>query len=277
MDSNEQKYILITTSAIEVGCDLNSEILISQICPPENLIQRVGRCNRNGKVKDTRVIIIGNSIPEYINTLDESGWHKYQHTLKQLNTFETDKILNCIYRQQHIDDYRAVELFSMLHDYVYDADLTCEPTHKKGLIPTRSWTPSATLVYDDGTYGEDLNKMPKITIGINRLIINKEKNNVYSGVNVYERYYDLNTYQWKTKDLSWGLAYQKDIVVKIEKHRDGASHYEEGKEYSYDPELGFVDLPGVFKAINSSETENRLLYQTGNYKAMIHYVKPLTD
>ena len=276
-DSKNKKYILITTSAIEVGCDLNSEILISQICSPENLIQRVGRCNRNGKVKDAKVILIGNSIPEYTNTLDESGWDKYQQTLKQLTTFETDKILDCIYRQQHIDDYRAVELFSMLHEYVYDADLTCEPTHKKGLIPTRSWTPSITLVYDDGTYGEDLNKMPKITVGIDRLIIKKDKSNIYFNVNAYERYYDLKKYKWEFPNLFWGLAYQKDILIKIGKDRDGASHYEEGKEYSYNPELGFVDLPGVFKAINSSETENRLLYQAGDYKAIIHYVKPLTD
>ena len=276
-DSNSQKYILITTSAIEVGCDLNSEILISQICPPENLIQRVGRCNRNGKVKDAKVILVGDSIPEYINTLDESGWNKYQQTLKQLTTFETNKILDCIYREQHIDDYRAVELFSMLHDYVYDADLTCEPAHRKGLIPTRSWTPSVTLVYDDGTQGEDLNKMPKITIGIDRLIIRKDKSNKYAGVYVYERYYDSNTYQWKTKDLSWGLAYQKNILVKIDQADSEIITGEEGKEYIYNPELGFVDLPGIFTALPAKETENRLLYQAGNHKAIIHYVKPLIN
>ena len=206
---------------------------------------------------------------------------KYQQVLKQLTTFETDKILDCIYRQQHIDDYRAVELFSMLHDYVYDADLTCEPTYRKGLIPTRSWIPSATLVYDDGEGGDNINKMPKITVGIDRLIIKKDKqgkSNVYPGVNVYERYYDLETYQWKTKDLSWGLAYQKNILVKINKSHSDAIFFErEVKEYNYNPELGFVDLPGVFEAINYQETENRLLYKAGNHKAIIHYVKPLTD
>ncbi|BAZ44892.1 putative ATP-dependent RNA helicase [Chondrocystis sp. NIES-4102] len=274
-DSNNQKYILITTSAIEVGCDLNSEILISQICPPENLIQRVGRCNRNGKVKNAKVILIGDRISEYINTLDESGWDKYQQTLKQLTTFETDKMLNCIYRQQHIDDYRAIELFSMLHDYVYDADLTCESTHKKGLIPTRSWTPSVTLVYDDGTKDNDISKMPKITVSIDRLIIKSDKSNIYSHINVSERSYDLEKYNnEKFSPLSWGLAYQKNIVVKIQKNHDGVSHYEEGKEYIYNPELGFVDLPGVFKAINSSQTENRLLYESDKHKAIIHYVKP---
>ena len=280
-DSKNKKYILITTSAIEVGCDLNSEILISQICPPENLIQRVGRCNRKGNVQNAKVIVVGDRIPQYLNTLDESGWNKYQQTLNQLTTFETSKILNCIYREQHIDDYRAVELFSMLHDYVYEADLTYEPTHRKGLIPTRSWTPSVTLVYDDGTCREDIKKMPKITVGIDRLKINQDKSNVYPGVNVYERYYDSETYQWKTKDLSWGLAYQKNIVVIISKFQSGAIFCDEENktqnDYEYNPELGFVDLPGVFTALRSKETENRLLYEAGKHKAIIHYAKPLTN
>lgn len=276
-DSEHQKYILITTSAIEVGCDLNSEILISQICPPENLIQRAGRCNRNGKVKNAKVILVGDSIAEYVNTLGESEWHKYQQTLKQLTTFETAKILDCIYRQQHIDDYRAVELFSMLHDYVYDADLTCKAAHEKGLIPTRSWTPSVTLAYDDGECGEDISKMPKITVSIDRLIIKKDKSNIYTDVNIHERYYDSKTYRWKTKDLSWGLAYQKNILVKINRANPDVIIGEGAKEYIYNPELGFVNLPGIFTGLFSKETENRLLYQTGEYKAIIHYVKPLVD
>ncbi len=129
----------------------------------------------------------------------------------------------------------------------------------------------------DGTCGEDINKMPKVTVGIDRLIIRKDQSNIYAGINVHERYYDSETYQWKTKDLSWGLAYQKNILVKINKANSEIITGEEGKEYNYDSELGFVDLPGVFKAINSKETENRLLYQAGEHKAIIHYVKPLTD
>ncbi|WP_396231971.1 hypothetical protein [Geminocystis sp. GBBB08] len=35
---------------MEVGCDLNCKTLITQLCPPENLIQRAGRCNRKGNI-----------------------------------------------------------------------------------------------------------------------------------------------------------------------------------------------------------------------------------
>ena len=110
-DQKSQSYILITTSAIEVGCDLNSETLISQICPPENLIQRVGRCNRRGDVPDAKVIVVGDLIPEFANSLDNAGWETYQSTLRNLETFNTKAIGACVSRPEHIDDYRVVEIF----------------------------------------------------------------------------------------------------------------------------------------------------------------------
>ncbi|MGC9025499.1 MAG: CRISPR-associated helicase Cas3', partial [Chloroflexia bacterium] len=62
-------YLLVTTSAIEVGCDLDAHILITQLCNPEQLLQRVGRCNRRGKIKNAQVIVVGKEIPPYLTTL----------------------------------------------------------------------------------------------------------------------------------------------------------------------------------------------------------------
>ena len=46
IDSAGEPYILITTHAIEVGCDLSSEIMVTDFCNPQQLIQRSGRCAR---------------------------------------------------------------------------------------------------------------------------------------------------------------------------------------------------------------------------------------
>ncbi len=279
-DDENQPYILITTSAIEVGCDLNSEILISEICPPENLIQRVGRCNRRGNISDAKVILVGNTIQEFANTLDESGWQTYQETLQQLTQFETQKIAECISRSPHIDDYRVVELFSMLHDYVYSADLTCQPAHEKGLVVTRSWTPSATLIYDDGTHIE-LKDMPQVTVPIDRLIIKKDKSNLYANTDVYEQYYDQEETRWKLRNLHWGVAYQKDIIIKIHQSNDGASTYEGFHDYPYNPELGFVELPGIFIKLRTHGFDAKLLYQHGSSdrkkSVIITYTKSLEE
>lgn len=286
-DNDEQSYIVVTTSAIEVGCDLNAEVLISQICPPENLIQRAGRCNRKGNVPNAKVILVGDRISEFANSLDDEGWNNYQETLQQLTTFDTQKIGEHIRRSQHIDDYRVVELFSMLHDYVYGADLTCQPIHEKGLVITRSWTPSATLVYDNGKQGtgiDSISKMPQTTVPIDRFLIRKKdegESNQYANTSIYERYYDQEQTRWDLRPLRWGVAYSKDIVIKLGPYSDGAFMPGEGNQYEYKEELGFFELPRVFIRLSSTGFEEKLLCKhresDGQKSAIITYTKALSD
>ncbi len=271
-DQDQQPYIIITTSAIEVGCDLNAEVLISEICPPENLIQRAGRCNRRGNIPDAKVIAIGNQISNLTNTLDEYAWNHYQNILKNLTDFDAYKIAECISRSQHIDDYRVVELFSMLHNYVYEQDLTCQNAYDQGLLITRSWTPSATLIYDNGE-----KEPPKITVPIDRLIINKD--NEYANTHVFERYYEQEKTNWGERPLTYGSAYRKDIMIKISRSHEGAEMYENKPEYEYNPEFGFVELPGVFIKLKSKGFDEKLLCKHHDKnqqgKAIITYKKSL--
>jgi CRISPR-associated endonuclease/helicase Cas3 len=267
-DDNGQPYILVTTSAIEVGCDLNSEILISEICPPENLIQRAGRCNRKGNIKDAKVILVGDKIQDFANSLDDDGWTNYAETLVNLTNFDSKQISNCISHSEHIDDYRVVELFSMLHEYVYGADLTCQPIHEKGLVITRSWTPSATLIYKNGEKSP-----PKVTVPLDRLT--QRDDNQFANTYVYERYYDVETTKWSTRDLRFGSAYSKDIIIEMSPNNDGAGMYDGKEEYNYDPELGFVNLPGVFIKLRAKGFEEKLLCQHEDKKVIISYTKAL--
>jgi CRISPR-associated endonuclease/helicase Cas3 len=274
-DDNQQPYIVITTRAIEVGCDLNSEILISQLCPPENLIQRVGRCNRRGNVKEAKVLVVGHEIPEFANTLDETGWLKYQDTLNQLNesgSFATDKIADCISHNPHIDDYRVVELFSMLHDYVYGADLTCQPTHEEGLIPTRSWEPSAELRFllSDQEYHS-------ISIPLSRLANRKSEQYAYTCV--FERRYDQENTTWYNRRLGWGSAYDKDIVITMSDLSD-CIFGNDLDVYPYDPERGFVELPKIFSSwVDGAKIKLKYEESEGKDKhlAIIHYTKSLDE
>lgn len=277
-DDKQQPYIIVTTSAIEVGCDLNSEVLISQLCPPENLIQRVGRCNRRGNVDGAKVLVVGHEIPDFANTLDESGWLKYQDTLSHLNelsSFETNQIADCISHNPHIDDYRVVELFSMLHDYVYGADLTCQPTHEQGLIPTRSWEPSAELRLELPG-----GKSHSISIPVSRLA--NKNGQQYSFTRAYERYYDQENTTWHDpgRRLRWGSAYDKDIVIMI----SDLSDFVFGSDlpvYPYDPDFGFVELPKVFSSSWVDGAKVKLKYEEGEGKdkhmAIIHYTKSLDE
>lgn len=268
-DEKKSPYLLITTRAIEVGCDLNSQVLVSQICPPENLIQRVGRCNRKGNIPDAKVIVVGDRIPDFANTLTQEAWEAYQKTLKRLSEFQTDKIQACISRSQHIDDYRVVELFSMLHEYVYEADLTCQPLHERGLIPTRSWTPSVTLKthQSDGIHS--------ISVPIDRLCSGES----YANIQVYETKYDQENSCWNTEHpLTSGPAYSKNISVRIGSEPEGVGTEESLPQYPYNPELGFVELPKIFIQLKISKTPDvKLLYDKGKSKAILIYPKSLDE
>jgi CRISPR-associated endonuclease/helicase Cas3 len=277
-DDRKQHYIIITTRAIEVGCDLNAEVLISQICPPENLIQRVGRCNRRGDVKNAKVIVIGDRIPDFANSLDESGWEHYQETLQSLDQFDSQAIAGCIFHRQHIDDYRVVEIFSMLHDYVYGADLTCQPTHEKGLIPTRSWQPSVTLRFQGKPQNANEEVEHSISVPIDRLC---GGNNLYAFVSVNERRYDKETAKWNDNyPLGWGSAYDKDIIINISSNLSEFIFDATLPEYPYDPELGFVNLPSIFIKLKTNGAEEKLLYQYSDKNqqkksAIVTYTKSL--
>ncbi|WP_286391824.1 CRISPR-associated helicase Cas3' [Pseudanabaena mucicola] len=279
-DDLGQPYILVTTSAIEVGCDLNSEVLISEICPPENLIQRAGRCNRKGNIKDAKVILVGDKIQDFANSLDDDSWTNYAETLVNLINFDSKQISECISRSEHIDDYRVVELFSMLHEYVYGADLTCQPIHKKGLIPTRSWTPSVTLEIVTENLNNNMEYMESkkykthsISIPVDRLA--RKNDQVYASISVYERRYNQETSEWNHEHpLTWGEAYRKDITVKISPEGEGAQ-FDTKEPYPYDPEIGFEHLPKIFTAKWVDGADIKLKYEDDKHKAIIWYTKSM--
>lgn len=139
-------YTLITTSAIEVGCDLNADCLITEICNPASLIQRAGRCNRRGDRRKAQVIVVGNAIQSFLREISEEQEAAYVSTLraKHGQPFQSADYLGLLQRGVAFD-YRAEILFDMLFEYVYEGRLENKPLHDKGLVVTRSWEPSVTL------------------------------------------------------------------------------------------------------------------------------------
>lgn len=226
------------------------------------MIQRAGRCNRRANIPDAKVIVVGDRIPNFANSLDEAGWESYRKTLRSLKYFDTQVISQRISCSQQVEDYRVVELFSMLHDYVYSADLTCQPLHKRGLIPTRSWKPSINLVHID--------KGHSISVPIDRFA-NGQK---YADIYAYEKRYDQENSKWDDEHiLGWGLAYGKEITVRISPNGVDLDL----PRYEYDENLGFVEIPKIFVKKWTDGAEEKLLYITGQHKAVITYIKSLDE
>ena len=152
-EARDEGYTLVSTSAIEVGCDLNAHALITQLCDPERLIQRGGRCNRRQTMSDAEVVVVGETIPSWLTGLKPEDFRVYQDALDEQSggLLDTLVLTRCICKHPSFD-YRVEMMFDMLYEYVYEARLENKGLHDRGLIVTRSWEPSLTICmgYADG-------------------------------------------------------------------------------------------------------------------------------
>ena len=76
--------IIISTQVLEAGVDISVRTMITEIAPWSNLVQRFGRCNRYGNMKEADVYWIDldkNAYPPY----DEDALNHGRHMLKEID------------------------------------------------------------------------------------------------------------------------------------------------------------------------------------------------
>jgi CRISPR-associated endonuclease/helicase Cas3 len=248
-DAANDPYLLITTSAIEVGCDLSAQRLVTEVCFPEQLIQRAGRCNRRGEVTDAEIAVVGD-LP--------SGMFRPELSGESLETFERaltpgpfcpQAFREAIEVDIHVD-YRAQMLFDQLYSYVYKFNREYEKLHEKGIIVTRSWEPTVSLVaVDQKTLDDPAASVPSdqtITVPISWLWGNGELVEAHAagddGIRVVQRSWTdgesgRERRTLKSEELIGGnlSAYKANIVVKV-------LH---GSKYYPDDKHGYANLPKI--------------------------------
>lgn len=170
LDEKHKPYILITTHAIEVGCDLNCHTMITDFCNPHQLIQRSGRCARD---KDSHGVlhIIGSELLTEEKFLKEDlvDYPRFVEMLKADSgkALPEERIRNEIIKHKIARDEITDALFRLMYSYVYSFDRTKEALHESGILVTRSWEPSVNVVL--------LRKDADI-MEIRKSLDNKEKN-----------------------------------------------------------------------------------------------------
>lgn len=232
LEDADQGYLLVTTSAIEVGCDLNAHLLLTQLCNPEQLMQRAGRCNRRGQMATACIVVVGDRIPDYLCTLSERDFEQYKSVLQQMDkegTFISVAFLQ-LQRKRPTLDYRVQTMFAMLYEYVYQAERANKPLHDKGLVITRSWEPTITL-----TTGWDKHDKLQHVLQVSMLACSTRNiQELDSQCEVLVQYYDDNAEQYKREVPKYGgCAYHQDIVLRV-------------PEAYFDPVIGYERLPKVF-------------------------------
>ena len=270
-EDNDKGYLLFTTSAIEVGCDLDAHLLITQLCNPDSLIQRAGRCNRKGKIPCAEIVVVGNKIPSFLSILSQESAEAYLEMLKRQSErqFNPGEILTLMQYEPH-SDYRAEVLFDMLYEYVYEARLENKPLHDRGLVITRSFEPSLTLTtkLPEGTKGRPENA---VSVSISSCIAWKDKDRdeiVNPDFKVYQRFYDERSQAFTFKRLrSGGSIYFKELFVEV-------------PESYFCEELGYVKPPKVFESRGVHGYQQRFIYhptdgEEESKDIWLHYLKDL--
>ena len=248
-ESNQQGYVLVTTSAIEVGCDLNADCLITEICNPASLIQRAGRCNRRGDRSNSEIVVVGNTIKSFLSELNDDQEAAFVSALKAKRdqSFQAADFLRFIQRGVAFD-YRAEILFDMLFEYVYEGRLENKPLHERGLVVTRSWEPSVMLTTNKETMSH------AVSVPISRCAARKDEE-WDKQCRVYVRYFNRhgNEYDIALKELEWGgWTYFRDLVIEVQD--------------PFDPEMGFLAIPRPFRRRYPEGYKETLAYSTSEEK-----------
>lgn len=266
-NKKDEGYLLFTTSAIEVGCDLDAHLLITELCNPDSLIQRAGRCNRRGKIPDAKIVVVGDKIRPFLSILSQDNEETYLQILKNQsqNRFNSDDILGLLEYEPH-SDYRAEVLFDMLYEYVYEARLENKPLHDRGLVITRSFEPS--LILTTKVPQESDNHPPENAVNVSvRSCITRggEGESVNQDFKVYQRFYDEYSEEFKFVEITrGGSIYFKELFVEV-------------PESYFCEELGYVEPPKVFEDRGTRGYRRNFVYHTteeGKPKEIwLHYLK----
>jgi CRISPR-associated endonuclease/helicase Cas3 len=247
-EARNEGYVLITTSAIEVGCDLDSHLLITQLCDPESLVQRAGRNNRRAAFPHARMIVVGDRPPPYSSTLaTQQELERYLTILRsqaEQNRFDPMGFVG-LRRKHQVPDYRVQTMFAMLYAYVYQAERANLPLHEKGLVITRSWDPVVTL-----TTGWDEHWTLENSLQVSMLACSTRSiDQLDPACQILARRYDeaSECYTFEPPKAG-GCAYYQELVVRV------PSSY-------VDPVAGYVHLPKVFLRAGS---------RSGGYRRWLH-------
>ena len=85
LEKEGEGYLLLTTGAALETSDLDATVLLSTLCPPENLIRRVGRCNRRGDLPDAQVFVFGEAFASAARALNPTQAADYVQSLRECN------------------------------------------------------------------------------------------------------------------------------------------------------------------------------------------------
>jgi len=291
-DERNRPYVLVTTHAIEVGCDLNADILITDFCNPDQLIQRAGRCARI-KESTGELYVLGFDFMEaddFMKIEDGFNYEEYRNILKMNSDgVLPEEDLRILIKPNLKEDEMTDALFQYLFSYIYEFDRMKEKLHESGILATRSWTPSVNLYWLKNQANlKNIKEMTK-TLSLSDITDQlKEKGLLYNydplsislDMFVHDGNISLNEFKDRVLILSVydhesPAGYVKN--TRINPYLCEIFVFYRSNEYpNYDPSNGLIKVPKIFQRENSRGfidiVKIRKQFSIMEYDARIEYL-----
>lgn len=154
LDDAKQPYLLLTTSAMEVGVDVSCDLMITDLCEPDSFVQRIGRCARRKGENGQVIIVEAHPAPPRTVTLHDylqrmpAGSELDANRKVEINAMNTPPTLDTVHlRLEYVQD-------TALHRYIYDFVQENKAIWEQGLLITREWEPSVAIVRSEKRNGD---------------------------------------------------------------------------------------------------------------------------
>lgn len=158
LDEDKEPYLLLTTSAMEVGVDISATRMFTQLCEPDAFIQRIGRCaRRKNEIGQITVLEkMDGQFPQQTAQLREYLKNELQVD-SEINTMHKDNInkMNSPPELSNVKQRLEYQQDEAMHRYIYDFVRENRELWEKGVIVTRQWEPSITLVMSEVQNGKN--------------------------------------------------------------------------------------------------------------------------
>ncbi|MEM4204710.1 MAG: helicase-related protein, partial [Candidatus Methanomethylicaceae archaeon] len=154
LDDAKKPYMLLTTSAMEVGVDVSCDVMITDLCEPDSFVQRIGRCARRKGETGEVYVIEADPVPPrtaalrgYLQRLPAGTALDVRHK-KEINAMNKPPRLDTVHlRLEYVQD---VALYRYIYDFVQENKALWE----QGILITREWEPTIPIVRSEKRDGE---------------------------------------------------------------------------------------------------------------------------
>lgn len=184
-ENEEECGIWITTQIVEASLDIDFDILYTEMCTIDSLLQRMGRCNRKGRyIPEEPNIIIYNNENGKGTVYDKD---MYDRSLKKLYPYE-DKIFTeemkteyindvyCVEEIMHTNYYKEIEKYLKHFSKIHPVEYTKEEVNKE-FRNIHSITVLPETLYNENQIlfeeGINLLRQPHISKEIKNIITSK--------------------------------------------------------------------------------------------------------